>query len=124
MSRHVRVEYPGAIYHVTCRMLGDARSRLFIDDADYERYILRLSERVEQYNIRLYMFTCMRNHLHLVFETPEGNLSKFMQSLSTAYTVYYNLRRNRYGHLFDGRGFKKMYRALSALYREWTGGDG
>jgi putative transposase len=49
MARHVRVEYPGAIYHVTCRMLGDARSRLFKDDADYERYLLRLSERVEQF---------------------------------------------------------------------------
>lgn len=108
MARHVRVEYPGAIYHVTCRMLGDARSRLFIDNADYERYILRLSERVEQYNIRLYMFTCMRNHTHLVFETPEGNLSKFMQSLSTAYTVYYNLRRKRHGHLFDGRFKAKL----------------
>jgi REP element-mobilizing transposase RayT len=89
-------------------MLGDARSRLFIDDADYERYILRLSERVEQYNIRLYMFVCMRNHTHLVFETPEGNLSKFMQSLSTAYTVYYNLRRKRHGHLFDGRFKAKL----------------
>ena len=108
MARHVRVEYPGAIYHVTCRMLGDARSRLFKDDADYERYLLRLSERVEQYNIRLYMFVCMKNHTHLVLETPEGNLSKFMQSLSTAYTVYYNLRHKRNGHLFDGRFKAKL----------------
>jgi REP element-mobilizing transposase RayT len=108
MARHGRVEYPGAIYHVTSRMLGDARSRLFKVDADYERYLLRLSERVEQYNIRLYMFTCMRNHTHLVCETPEGNLSKFMQSLSTAYTVYYNLRHKRHRHLFDGRFKAKL----------------
>lgn len=108
MARHVRVEYPGAIYHVTCRMLGDARSQLFKVDADYERYLLRLSERVEQYNIRLYIFTCMRNHVHLVCETPEGNLSKFMHSLSTAYTVYYNLRYKRHGHLFDGRFKAKL----------------
>jgi len=67
MARHVRVEYHGAIYHVTCRMLGDARSRLFKEDADYERYILRLSEREDQYSIHLYMFTCMRNHVYMVF---------------------------------------------------------
>ena len=108
MARHVRVEFPGAIYHVTCRMLGDARSRLFKEDADYERYLLRLSERVEQYNIRLYMYVCMRNHVHLVLETPEGNLSQFMQSISTAYTVYYNLRHERHGHLFDGRFKAKL----------------
>jgi putative transposase len=50
----------------------------------------------------------MTNHFHLVFETPEANCSKFMQSLSTAYTVYYNLRHNRHGHLFDGRYKAKL----------------
>lgn len=108
MARHLRVEYSGAIYHVTCRMLGDVKSRLFKDDADRERFLERLSERVEQYNIRLYMFVLMTNHFHLVFETPEGNCSKFMQSLSTAYTVYYNLRHSRHGHLFDGRYKAKL----------------
>jgi len=103
MARHLRVEYSGAIYHVTCRMLGDSRSQLFKDDKDKERFLDRLAGRVEQYNIRLYMFVLMTNHFHLVFETPEGNCSKFMQSLSTAYTVYYNLRHHRHGHLFDGR---------------------
>ena len=94
------MEYPGAIYHVTCRLVGDAPSpgsyggtgwpaerRLFRDEADYERFLERLSERVEQFHIRLYLFVCMTNHLHLVFETPEANCSKFMQSMSTAYTV-------------------------------------
>ncbi len=76
MARHLRVEFSGAIYHVTCRMLGDAKSRLFKDDADRERFLERQSERVEQYNIRLYMFVLMTNHFHLVFETPEGNCSK------------------------------------------------
>ncbi len=106
MARHLRVEYPGAIYHVTCRMVGDWRTEetlLFKDDADRERFLDRLAERVEQYHIRLYMFVCMTNHFHLVFETPEANCSKFMQSLSTAYTVYYNLRHSRHGHLLDGR---------------------
>lgn len=108
MARPLRVEYSGAIYHVTCRMLGDVRSRLFLDDADRKRFLERLRERVEQYDIRLYMFVLMTNHFHLVFETPEGNCSKFMQSLSTAYTVYYNLRHNRHGHLLDGRYKAKL----------------
>ena len=108
MARQLRVEYSGAIYHVTCRMLGDARSRLFLDDADRARFLERLGERVEQYDIRLYMFVLMTNHFHLVFETPEGNCSRFMQSLSTAYTVYYNLRHNRHGHLLDGRYKAKL----------------
>jgi putative transposase len=76
---------------------------LFKDDADHERFVDRLGARVEQFNIRLYLFVCMTNHFHLVFEMPEANCSKFMQSLSTAYTVYYNLQHNRHGHLFDGR---------------------
>ena len=111
MARHLRVEYPGAIYHVACRMIGDGRlaqSRLFIDDADRKRFVERLAERVEQYNIRLYLFVLMTNHFHLVFETPGGNCSKFMQSLSTAYTVYYNLRHSRHGHLLDGRYKAKL----------------
>jgi len=112
MARQLRVEFPGAIYHVTSRMVGDAavggaswpfEKRLFRDDADYERFLERLGERVEQFNVRLYLFVCMTNHFHLVLETPEANCSKFMQSLSTAYTIYYNLRHGRHGHLLDGR---------------------
>ena len=108
MARKLRVEYKGAIYHVTCRMLGNARSKLFIDAADRMRFLDSLAERVKQYNIRLYMYVLMNNHFHLVFETPEGNCSKFMHSLSTSYTVYYNLRHNRHGHLFDGRYKSKL----------------
>jgi len=111
MARHLRVEFPGAIYHVTCRMVGDWRTEktfLFKDDADHERFLDRLAERVEQFNLRLYLFVCMTNHFHMVFETPEANCSKFMQSLLTAYTVYYNLRHSRHGHLFDGRYKAKL----------------
>jgi len=92
-------------------MVGSWRSErgfLFCDDRDHERFIERLAERVEQYNIRLYLFVCMTNHFHLVFETPQANCSKFMQSLLTAYTVYYNLRHRRHGHLLDGRFKAKL----------------
>ncbi len=106
MARLLRVEFPGAIYHVTCRMIGNWRkdhSRLFEDDRDRERFVEQLGQCVEMHSIRLYLFVCMTNHLHLVFETPQANCSKFMQSLLTAYSIYYNLRHKRHGHLFDGR---------------------
>lgn len=92
-------------------MIGDRRldqSRLFVDDKDRERFVDCLADRIEQYNIRMYLFVCMTNHFHLVFETPEGNCAKFMQSFSTAYTVYYNLRYRRHGHLLDGRYKAKL----------------
>jgi putative transposase len=117
MARQLRVEFPGAIYHVSVRMVGDAAAGgtgwppdkcLFRDDKDRERFIDALGERVQQYNIRLYLFVCMTNHLHLVFEAPEANCSKFMQSLTTAYTVYYNKRHRRHGHLVDGRYKAKL----------------
>jgi REP element-mobilizing transposase RayT len=102
MARHLRGEYAGAIYHATCRMLGESRgeiSRLFRDDRDRGRFLKQLAERVEEYGIRLYLFVLMTNHFHLVFETPSANCSAFMQSLCTAYTVYFNLRHGRHGHL-------------------------
>ena len=61
MARHLRVEFPGGIYHVTCRMVGDWRTEkilLFKDDADRERFLDGLSDRVDQYNIRLYLVRC------------------------------------------------------------------
>ena len=111
MARHLRVEFPGAIYHITCRMIGSwhaDRGLLFKDDADRRRFLDQLAERVEQYEIRLYLFVLMANHFHLVFETPAANCSKSMQSLLTAYTVYYNLRHRRHGHLLDGRFKAKL----------------
>jgi putative transposase len=111
MARPLRLEYAGAIYHVSCRMIGQHRGalpQLFRDDADRLRFLDRLADRVDQYKIRLYLFTLMANHFHLVFETPEANCSKFMHSVLTAYTVYYNLRHGRHGHLFDGRYKAKL----------------
>lgn len=125
MARHLRVDYSGAIYHVSCRMVGEGRwvsgsgeagwGRLFRDDKDRERFLHQLADRVKQCQIRLYLFVCMANHFHLVFETPQANCSKFMQTLLTAYTVYYNLRHGRHGHLFDGRYKAKVVEGDSYL---------
>ncbi len=120
MARPVRIEFPGAIYHVTSRMIGswrDRRERLFRDNADYERFLHRLEQSVTEAGIRLYLFCLMSNHFHLVLETPEGNLSRFMHRLTTAYTIYYNLRHRRHGHLLDGRFKAKLVSGDEYLLR-------
>ena len=108
MPRMPRVEYAGAIYHVTVRMAGHAWETgrglnpavcLFRDDAERERFVEQLGERVEGYDIRLYAWCLMLTHVHLYLETPRANLGRFMHSLETAYTVYSNLRRERHGPL-------------------------
>ncbi len=101
MARKLRVEYEGAIYHVVIR--GVERRKVFSDDADRERFLDRLSKYADEMEVRLYLFCLMSNHVHLLFETPGGNLSQFMHRLQTAYTVYYNMRHGRAGHLFQGR---------------------
>ena len=101
MARKLRIQFEGAIYHVTIR--GVERRRIFDDDADRERFLARLGDAVREYGIRLYLFACMRNHVHILCETPQANLSAFMHKLQTAYTVYYNLRHRRSGHLMQGR---------------------
>ena len=101
MARPQRIEYEGAVYHVTAR--GNERRALFGDDGDRERFLRVLDESVASFEIRLYLFCLMGNHLHLVLETPRGNLSRFMHRLQTAYTVYFNHRHQRHGHLLQGR---------------------
>jgi REP element-mobilizing transposase RayT len=101
MARKLRVQYEGAIYHVTMR--GVERRAIFKDDEDRERFLKRLGEAVEEFGLRLYLFSLLQNHIHLLIETPQANLSAFMHKLQTAYTVYYNLRHRRAGHLMQGR---------------------
>jgi putative transposase len=101
MARPLRLTYDGAVYHVTAR--GIERGRLFQGDQDRERYLFYLAESLRLYAVRLYLFCLMTNHVHLVLETPRGNISQFMQRFHTAYTVWFNRRRQRSGHLFEGR---------------------
>lgn len=101
MARAQRIEYEGAIYHVTAR--GNDRRLIFRDDADREHFLRRLRESLVQFEVRLYAFCLMGNHIHLVLETPRANLGRFMHRLQTAYTVYFNLRHRRHGHLLQGR---------------------
>ncbi len=101
MARPLRIEYEGAVYHVTVR--GNEQRPLFVDEGDRGRFLRVLGEGVESFEVRLYLFCLMTNHVHLVLETPRGNLSRFMHRLQTAYTVYFNHRHGRHGHLMQGR---------------------
>jgi len=101
MARPVRIEYPGAVYHVVCR--GNNRQAVFRDDRDRKRYLERLSLYCEQKKVDLLCYCLLTNHVHLVLETPQGNLSKMMQAFQTSYTVYFNKRHGRSGHVFEQR---------------------
>ena len=101
MARPLRVEYEGAVYHVAVR--GNARQAIFRDDADREHFLGVLAESVGSFEVRLYLYCLMSNHVHLVLETPRANLGRFMHRWQTAYTVYFNRRHRRVGHLVQGR---------------------
>lgn len=94
------------MYHVTIR--GNGRANIFADDHDRERFLQRLADSLDTYVVRLYLFCLMDNHAHLVLETPQGNLSRFMHSVETGYTVYYNARHSRPGHVLQGRYAAKL----------------
>lgn len=106
MARHLRLEYEGAIYHVTSR--GNERSDIFALDEDKQRFVEKLAENVERHHVRLYAYVVLRNHDHLLLETPRANLAAFMQQLNTSYTMHYNVRHDRVGHVFSGRYKAKL----------------
>jgi REP element-mobilizing transposase RayT len=101
MARQLRVEYESAIYHVTVR--GNAQQIIFQDLKDRHYFLVRLGESVQTHGVRVYLFCQMENHVHMVVETPRANLGRFMHSVLTGYTVYFNLRHQRHGHLTQGR---------------------
>jgi len=101
MARPLRIEFPGALYHVMSR--GNERQPIVRDDRDREKRLDWLRRTVETYGWRLHAFVLMRNHDHLFVETPEANLSAGMQYLNGSYTSYFNRRHRREGHLFQGR---------------------
>jgi putative transposase len=115
MARPLRIEYKGALYHVTAR--GNDRQELFYGDEDRELLRQKLAASVGRYQVRLYAYTFMSNHFHLILETPRGNLSRFMQHLNGSYTAYFNRRHQRHGHLFEGRFKSRLVEGTAYLLR-------
>lgn len=101
MGRALRIEYPGAHYHVTSR--GNERKDVFKSQKDREQFLSYLESAVNRYEAVIHAYCLMSNHYHLLLETPCGNLSKIMQHINGAYTNYFNMKRKRSGHLFQGR---------------------
>jgi REP element-mobilizing transposase RayT len=101
MARPLRIEYPGAFYHITSR--GNDRRRIFQSKNDYELFKGILEEAKTKYGIQLHAYALMINHYHLLMETPNGNLSKVMHYVNGTYTNIFNRKRKRSGHLLQGR---------------------
>ena len=101
MPRKPRIEYPGAFYHVIIR--GNQKQRIFKDESDRQKYLLLLTAYKNRTGSRIYAYTLMHNHVHLLIETGGIPLSKVMQGLNQTYTMYYNRKYRTVGHLFQGR---------------------
>jgi len=101
MARPLRIEYPGAWYHVMNR--GRRHEDIFTDKTDYTLFIDLLKELAELFQVRISAYCLMGNHYHLLLNTPQGNLSRCMQRLNSVYTQRYNRRHGYDGPLFRGR---------------------
>lgn len=101
MTRPLRIEFPGAIYHITAR--GDRKAPIYCDDTDRLVWLQTLGEVCAQCNFVAYAFCQMGNHYHLLLEAVDGNLSQGMRQLNGVYSQYFNRRHGLVGHVFQGR---------------------
>lgn len=101
MGRPLRITYSGAHYHVTSR--GNEQKDVFKNRRDREQFLSYLESATTRYRAVIHAYCLMTNHYHLLLETPEGNLSEIMRHINGAYTNYFNTKRKRTGHLFQGR---------------------
>ncbi len=101
MARPLRIEFPGAVYHVASR--GNARQRVFLDERDRAAFLEAVAAGASRYGFIIHAYCLMDNHYHLLVETPKANLSLGMQRINGEYTQGFNRRHRRCGHLFQGR---------------------
>jgi putative transposase len=101
MARRPRLFAAGLLYHVIVR--GNQRQKTFTAESDYQAYIERLARYRKKYDYVLHAYCLMPNHVHLLVESSEQPLAKFMQGLQQSYSQYFNLRHRKTGHVFEGR---------------------
>lgn len=101
MARPLRIEFAGALYHVTSR--GNGREDIYLDDSDRELFMVVLGEACGLFNWSVHAWCLMSNHYHLLVETPDSNLSRGMRYLNGVYTQRFNRTHSHVGHLFQGR---------------------
>jgi putative transposase len=117
MARPYRLQGKGLLYHITSR--GDGRKKIFINDYDFNKFLDYLKLAKEKFKFNLYAYCLMGNHYHLLIETTQPNLSRIMQYINTAYTIYYNKKQNNCGHLFQGR-YKSILIEADSYFKELT----
>lgn len=117
MARQLRIEFSGAFYHVTSR--GNEQKEVFKSQKDREKFLDYLATASTRYGAIIHAFCLMSNHYHLFLETPGGNLSQIMRHINGAYTTYFNVKRKRAGHLFQGR-YKAILVEADAYATELT----
>lgn len=100
MARPLRIQYPGAWYHLTCR--GNEGRSIFTADADRCRFLAILAQSAAIYQVEIHAYVLMSDHFHLVVHTPQANLNRFMQRFNTTYSVYFNRRHGCRGQLYQG----------------------
>jgi REP element-mobilizing transposase RayT len=101
MARPLRIEYPGALYHLTAR--GNERRAIYFFDHDRNQFLHVLIQVCKNYNWICHAYCLMDNHYHLLIETPDANLSRGMRDLNSIYSQRFNRMHGRDGHLFQGR---------------------
>lgn len=101
MARPLRIEFPGALYHVTSR--GNGGDATYVDDEDRKQWLVVLDHVCERFNWAVHAYCQMGNHYHLLVETPDGNLGQGMRQMNGVYTQRFNRRHGRSGHVFQGR---------------------
>lgn len=101
MTRPLRIDFPGAVYHVTSR--GDRREVIYADDGDRALFLTVLATALQRCQASALAYCLMSNHYHLVLQTQEANLSQLMRQVNGVYTQAFNRRHGLTGHLFQGR---------------------
>lgn len=101
MARQLRIKYENAFYHVLSR--GNNKKEVFKTDADKNKFLKIISEAHDKYKILIHSYVLMKNHYHMIIQTPVPNLSKAMQYINSKYTGYFNYANKEVGHLFQGR---------------------
>ena len=95
------MDYPDTFYHVLSR--GNERKEIFRDEKDHLRFLDTLGKMVERFKLEVHAYVLMENHFHLLVHTKEANLSRAIQWLGVSYSVWFNRKYQRSGHLFQGR---------------------
>ncbi len=106
MSRSLRIQFPGAIYHVTAR--GNNKQDIFFREEDADMFLEIVAQAVMRYEIVIHAYCLMINHYHFLIEIPQGNISEPMRYINQVYSQRFNKRYERVGHVFQGRYKSKL----------------